>query len=180
MKDMKKLNMGKMNSEKMVMAAGVSILLLALFQYSSTKSKQFNMQGYNSGNALYNSPKSLDDPAMVLQGNEQQTSQTLGNNASFASSEIPKAKVGTPTDLLPSDSNSEWGKLNPLGSGALENVGLLSAGKLSGINTVGNTLRNANLQIRAEPANPKMTVGPWQQSTIERDTQFQYGLKTDC
>jgi hypothetical protein len=30
-------------------------------------------------------------------------------------------------------------------------------------------LRNANLQIRSEPPNPQMTVGPWNQSTIEPD-----------
>ena len=39
-----------------------------------------------------------------------------------------------------------------------------------GIDTVGTSLRNANLQIRSEPANPQVKVSPWQQTTIEPDT----------
>ena len=72
-----------------------------------------------------------------------------------------------PSCLLPKDTNSEWGKLNPSGQGDLENVSLLKAGSHIGINTVGNSLRNANLQIRGEPANPRGDVGPWMQSTID-------------
>jgi len=30
-------------------------------------------------------------------------------------------------------------------------------------------LRNANLQIRSEPPNPQLSVGPWNQSTITPD-----------
>ena len=37
------------------------------------------------------------------------------------------------------------------------------------IDTVGQSLRNANLQIRSEPPNPQLNVGPWNQSTIESD-----------
>ena len=39
-----------------------------------------------------------------------------------------------------------------------------------GINTVGTSLRNANLGLRAEPANPQTQVGPWMQTTIAPDT----------
>jgi hypothetical protein len=34
---------------------------------------------------------------------------------------------------------------------------------------VGQTLRNANLQIRSEPPNPQVAVSPWLNSTIEPD-----------
>ena len=40
---------------------------------------------------------------------------------------------------------------------------------LSGIDTVGQTLRNSNRQLRSEPPNPKTRVNPWLQSTIEPD-----------
>ena len=59
------------------------------------------------------------------------------------------------------------GKIKSKWKGDLENVSLLKAGSHIGINTVGNSLRNANLQLRAEPANPKGDVGPWMQSTID-------------
>ena len=38
-----------------------------------------------------------------------------------------------------------------MGSGDLKNVSLLKAGWHIGINTVGQSLRNANLQLRSEP-----------------------------
>jgi hypothetical protein len=38
-----------------------------------------------------------------------------------------------------------------------------------GINTVGSSMRNANLQLRSEPANPVVQVSPWMQSTITPD-----------
>ena len=58
-----------------------------------------------------------------------------------------------------------------MGSGDLKNVSLLKAGHHIGINTVGQSLRNANLQLRSEPANPQLNVGPWNQTTITPDMQ---------
>jgi hypothetical protein len=74
-----------------------------------------------------------------------------------------------PMELLPSDVNSQWAAVNPTGTGDIQGKNFLSAGALIGINTVGQSLRNANLQIRAEPPNPQMQVSPWLQSTIEPD-----------
>lgn len=77
--------------------------------------------------------------------------------------------VVNPEDLLPKDTNSQWAQLNPRGSGDLNNVNLLQAGYLYGINTVGSSLRNANLQVRSEPPNPQVQVSPWLNTTIEPD-----------
>ena len=77
--------------------------------------------------------------------------------------------IQNPAELLPKDSNSQWAQLNPSGKGELANVNLLKAGYHIGIDTIGQTLRNANLQIRSEPPNPQMNVGPWNQSTIDPD-----------
>lgn len=72
--------------------------------------------------------------------------------------------------LLPKDNNTQFQQLNPQGgSGSLENVSLLQAGYHNGIDTVGSSLRNANLQIRSEPPNPTSKVSPWMNSTIEPD-----------
>lgn len=80
-----------------------------------------------------------------------------------------KQQVANPQDLLPKDSNSSWAAANPRGAGELANVNLLKAGHHAGIDTVGGTLRNANLQLRSEPPNPKTQVSPWSNSTIEPD-----------
>lgn len=76
-----------------------------------------------------------------------------------------------PMDLLPSDTNSQWAQVNPTGSGDIQGKNFLSAGALIGVNTIGQSLRNANLQLRAEPPCPQVQVGPWNQSTIEPDLQ---------
>ncbi len=77
--------------------------------------------------------------------------------------------ITNPAELLPRDTNSQWAQLNPAGKGDLANMNLLKAGYHIGIDTVGQTLRNANLQIRSEPPNPRVNTGPWLQSTIEPD-----------
>jgi hypothetical protein len=46
---------------------------------------------------------------------------------------------------------------------------LLQAGYHIGLDTIGQTLRNANLQLRSDPIIPKQEVGPWNHSTIEPD-----------
>ncbi len=74
-------------------------------------------------------------------------------------------------ELLPHDGSSAWAASNPVGAGDLQGKNFLSAGALIGVNTVGQSLRNANLQLRAEPPNVQVAVGPWNQSTIEPDLQ---------
>ena len=75
----------------------------------------------------------------------------------------------TPTELLPRDGNSVWAQQNPMGTGSLKGKNFLSAGALIGINTVGQSMRNANLQLRSEPANPQVPVSVFNNSTIEPD-----------
>jgi len=72
-------------------------------------------------------------------------------------------------DLLPNDSNSTWAQTNPNGQGALTDKNFLSAGFHVGVNTVGQTLRNGNRQLRSDPPNPQTKVSPWMQTTIEPD-----------
>jgi hypothetical protein len=46
---------------------------------------------------------------------------------------------------------------------------LLQAGSLIGLDTIGQTLKNANLQLRSDPIIVKQSVGPWNNSTYEPD-----------
>jgi hypothetical protein len=77
--------------------------------------------------------------------------------------------VASPQDLLPKDQNSQWAALNPVQQGNIAAPDLLQAGYHIGLDTIGQTLRNANLQERSDPIIPKSNVGPWNQSTIEPD-----------
>ena len=76
----------------------------------------------------------------------------------------------TPSELLPKDMNSVWSEQNPMGPGSLKGKNFLSAGALIGVNTVGQSMRNANYQLRSEPPNPQVAVSVFNQSTIEPDT----------
>lgn len=82
---------------------------------------------------------------------------------------FPKDQL-TPGELLPSGDSSKWSASVPTGQGELGDQNFLTAGYHVGVNTVGQTLRNANRQIRSEPSNPQLKVSPWLQSTIESDT----------
>lgn len=75
----------------------------------------------------------------------------------------------TPSELLPKDPNSVWAQQNPMGTGSLKGKNFLSAGALIGVNTVGQSLRNANYQLRSEPPNPQVAVSVFNQTTIEPD-----------
>ena len=78
-------------------------------------------------------------------------------------------QVAQPGDLLPQDQNSQWANLNPIGNGAIAMPDLLQAGYHIGLDTIGQTLKNANLQLRSDPIIEKKDIGPWNQSTYEAD-----------
>lgn len=157
--------------------AGILIIVVGLYvlhmmyKYFSNKGSSSGMpegNTNNNNNAYNNQPTTSVMPASENQsddfastsGAQQMMSPGAGSCAS---------NTTNPADLLPKDNNSEWSKLNPSGSGSLGNINLLKAGALIGIDTIGQTLRNANLQIRSEPPNPQLSVGPWNQSTITPD-----------
>ena len=76
----------------------------------------------------------------------------------------------TAEDLLPKDqANEQWAQVNPAGQGDVSDSNFLNAGYHMGSNTIAGTLRNANLQIRSEPPNPRSRVSVWNESTIEPD-----------
>ncbi|NBR14884.1 MAG: hypothetical protein EBU01_09965 [Crocinitomicaceae bacterium] len=150
----------------------VLLVAYAVYYFSSHLASKGKKEGMQAGlnTAYYNYTPST--PGTVLAANPMgeneyysQTDEPAPQHAAVASNNIQN-----PDDLLPkNDSNSEWAKLNPSGKGELSNINLLKAGYHIGIDTVGQTLRNANLQIRSEPANPVVYAGPWNQSTIEPD-----------
>jgi hypothetical protein len=76
----------------------------------------------------------------------------------------------SPGELLPKDAaNSKWSQANPAGQGDVKDVNYLSAGHHVGVNTQGQSLRNASHDLRSEPTNPRYKVSIWNNATIEGD-----------
>lgn len=158
------------NMNYILMAVGLIAIVYVFYLYNGQKN-----------NNMFSNQSSLQNASDVLgarYSGEPSPSQPLGNNegpqatdakTSMRGIGCSTSMVSDPADLLPRDANSKWSAMNPTGGGQLSNLNLLSAGSLIGINTVGSSLRNANLQIRSEPPNPKQSVGPWNQSTIDPD-----------
>ena len=128
---------------------------------AATEGFQGNMMNHQEGFA---------DPAAENQGSDPAAvePQPSANNNQLPSECYPK-DVLTSADLLPRDANSLHAQVVPSGQGALSDQNFLTAGYHIGINTVGQTLRNANRQLRSEPANPQTQVSPWLNTTIEPD-----------
>jgi hypothetical protein len=158
------------NVFNVVLVLGLIVLVVVLINYNNKKSSKDNM--YNQGSDVSKNSISTGN-SLSLDSNVAPVSDDMNylnvsglgtNNA--GSCNQPSV---SPSDLLPKDINSEWSNVNPANAD-LKNINLLSAGQLIGINTIGSSLRNANLQERSEPVIPKAAIGPWNQSTIDGDT----------
>ena len=101
--------------------------------------------------------------------NESQKAVTgLGRTPSSC---YPQQKL-KPEDLLPTDESKaiqEFNIAKPIGEGILQGVNMLDSSYHVGVNTVGQSLRNSNQQLRSEPPNPQVNVSPWMNTTIGPD-----------
>lgn len=179
---------------RFLLIALAAVILIMLITYYSNKSKTENEKFFQAPSPTFNEAQS---PSVYVADSSAQSAVTEEEAGSYpmpsepASNEdylavdysnspaqqqptqaacFPKDKPLSAEDLLPADAaNSKWSQVNPAGQGSLKDVQLLTAGFHMGVNTVGQTLRNPNLQIRSEPPNPKIKVSPWNQTTIEYD-----------
>ncbi len=177
LKNLKKFLKG----HNMIALFGLLVLVLALGQLSARKSAVGEGMGtqrrrYSYGNsALAKDVTQAADAAAVRAANPAGQNEVYASTTgiSTATPGLPPScssgRITKPSELLPRDQNNEWAKLNPSGNADLNNVNMLSSGFHAGIDTIGSTLRNANLQVRSEPPNPTTKVSPWMQTTIEPD-----------
>lgn len=160
----------------LVLAYGVSLLA----GYLGAKGGRYGMEyNTNLNNMAYSNTSTTSTPSgghcNVSPANPRGQNEVFSSVKDIQTSMPgipPSCNVQTiqnPEELLPKDTNSQWAQLNPSGQGELQSVNLLKAGYHIGIDTIGTSLRNANLQIRSEPPNPQIYVGPWNQSTIQPD-----------
>jgi hypothetical protein len=153
-------------TERVAILVVFLILAYALYAYSGAKT--LRVDGMSSGES---SASKTTAPATVsVPTAGASTSPSSGPSPSpSATSGYVAGAVASPQDLLPVDQNSQWAALNPVAQGNIAAPDLLQAGYHIGLDTIGQTLRNANLQERSDPIIPKSAVGPWNQSTIDPD-----------
>jgi hypothetical protein len=130
-------------------------LIWLLMSYSDAKT--MSLDGMETGSSTANTASSTGAPATATYAAPSAAPST-GASAS-------------PNDLLPQDQNSQWAALNPvnMSQGNIIAGDMLQAGYHIGLDTIGQTMKNANLQLRSDPIIPKQSVGPWNQSTFEPD-----------
>jgi hypothetical protein len=131
------------------------ILMVALVMYSNGKTTVVDKMEDGT-------PESDENSEKVTEPSPNSSTSQRGYNLK---------EVANPKDLLPNDENSQWAALNPntANKGDILMPDLLKAGHHIGLDTVGQSLRNANLQLRSDPVIAKKEAGPWNQSTIEGD-----------
>ena len=160
--NLKKLSMPKMTMENLLMVGAVVALVYALYTYSGNKglkvegAESANSNGAKQNNNSVAGISTANDnfaPVSGMNGSESQVPAVGGNK-----------QVSNPGDLLPKDNNAGWA--NQQASGGLD-VSVVESGHHIG--QVGQVNRNANLQLRSEPANPQSAVGPWNQTTMAPD-----------
>lgn len=137
----------------------VIFLILAYALYAYSGAKTLRVDAMSTGEA-----PSANVPAVPTSAPKE-----AATPAPQVSGGYTAQSVAAPQDLLPVDQNSQWAALNPVAQGNIAAPDLLQAGYHIGLDTIGQTLRNANLQERSDPIIPKSAVGPWNQSTIEPD-----------
>jgi len=163
-------------NERIVVLVIFLILVWGLLAYSGSKNKRVDTFGVSdvfgtsapipSSNSKLNSATPVSN--LMEENNIAYEAPVLTPAAQPASA---LSGVANPSDLLPNDQNSQWSALNPntMNQGDVLMPDLLQAGYHIGLDTIGQTLRNANLQYRSDPIIPKANIGPWNQSTIEPD-----------
>lgn len=166
--------------------AAVIILFILLVVTYNYKCYLDNVEKFNTESTMASIDLSNRDINSISKGIDSYAASEPYGNEVFKSLEdtngdLNTQKAGstcisndklTSADLLPSDANSKWAQLNPQCAGDVQDQNYLTAGYHIGINTVGQSLRNANLQLRYEPPNPQVPVSPWQISTIGPDSRI--------
>ena len=130
----------------------------------------FGLEGFTDFGDLLNGETNTNAIAASEEG-QQEVQQAVTGLGRTPSSCYPQQTL-KPEDLLPTDEGKaiqEFNIAKPVGEGILQGVNLLDASYHVGVNTVGQSLRNANRQLRSEPPNPQVNVSPWMNSTINPD-----------
>ena len=131
-------------TERIVLLVVVALLAYGIFTYSSAKTTE----------------------GMDHEGEMEEEMEEDG----FAGYEAKD--TAAPADLLPKDKNVSWNDASAKEGMENKESGIMGPDLLSAghhIGTIGQSLRNANQQLRSDPVISKQDIGPWMNSTIESD-----------
>ena len=133
------------------------LAILAFAIYSYGMQKDFIRDNMTEGNS------SGDD----IPEEEKETSESAeGTNP--GTEETPAMDVEM-EGLLPKTEGFDTCNFATVDAKNIQAPDLLEAGYHIGLDTIGQSLRNANQQLRSDPVISKVDVGPWHNSTIEAD-----------
>ena len=158
--------------DRIIIFVVFGILVFFLIWYSGNKYNFSDNMDINNTSPLNSYQPSVLAPMQETPSSsdhEERERSKRGAVQPIAAGGYSSQNTNSPSDLLPVDTNSQWASLNPVNNGNAMVPDLLQAGYHIGLDTIGQTLKNPNLQIRSEPPIPKVAVGPWNQSTYEPD-----------
>ena len=154
---------------------GLIILFMVGLVYSYSRSKTSVFDGMSGTGSSYNGGGShvgvsgSGEPTVRHTAAQYMPATTAGVPVG-GSSGYAAHPSANPSELLPQDTNSAWAQLNPNASTNQVIIpDLLEAGYHIGLDTIGQTMKNPNLQERSEPIIPKQNVSPWNNSSFEPD-----------
>ena len=131
---------------------------------NNMQAEQVQGQGQNMSGPQASEPMGMNENHRAV--NESGDVSNLGQ---YMSSNCYPKDVLSSKDLLPGGADSTWAQVVPAGQGSLTDQNFLTSGHHIGMNTVGNSLRNASHDLRSEIPNPQAQVSPWNQTTIGPD-----------
>lgn len=139
-------------NQRIMIILVIAILGFALYSYGFQKDLiQDNMEGEME------MPSQSMEPPMSEEEKQTEKDTMKGMKDTAA-----------PADLLPKDTNDNFSDFTGDIKKNIQAPDLLTAGANMG--TIGQSLRNANQQLRADPIIEKTLQCPWNNSTIEADT----------
>lgn len=177
----------KLSQTNLVRLGAAALCIVVIYavvnSYSASKFMGEGLDGLEVGGMepqgpLSNDPSYPTAPNPHSEGGDQASS--MGQEGRHPSGQQTYLQsVLTPLELLPKGGlGASWAATNPVGLGDLKGGNFLTSGYHAGINTIGTTLRNANLDLRSDPPNPRKAVSPFLNTTIEPDlyrSEFEIG-----
>jgi len=149
------------STDKIILMGILVISVLFTIYYSSTKSLVIDRM--EDGSSKNKQPSVKETSAQHV------VSPPPAGPVSSQPAGYVAQPVVQPSELLPKDQNSQWASLNPSAITQSGMPDLLQSGYHIGLDTIGQSMKNANLQLRSDPIIEKRDIGPWNQSTIDPD-----------
>ena len=167
-----------LTKDRVIVLVGFIVLAIVFMYYSTGKITV--RDGMSEGKAQVPSTDASADAQDTQESAVSQEPSAPVKKESFQG--YSEKEVANPSELLPNDENSQWSSLNPVSQSNPQMPDMLQAGYHIGLDTIGQTMKNANLQLRSDPVIQKGDIGPWNQSTIEPDLMrvpLEVGCSTD-